>query len=60
MKNDESQASFSDLADERFLIGDPEEVAESIRQYERELDVDHLALRVHWPGMEHHKTIECI
>lgn len=55
-----SPASFSDLATERFLIGDPEKLAESIRRYDRDLEVEHLALRVHWPGMSHDHSVKCI
>jgi len=52
--------SFADLARDRFLLGTPAEVAAEAERYREELDASHLVLRVHWPGMEAERALECI
>ena len=42
---------FDDLARDRFLIGDPEDVVSEIRRYEADLGVTHMIFRLQWPGM---------
>ena len=44
---------FDELARDRFLIGNPEEVVREIQRYRDELGVNHLNIRVQWPGMPH-------
>ena len=44
---------FDQLARDRFLLGDPEEVVREIQRYRDELGVNHLNIRVQWPGMPH-------
>ena len=44
---------FDQLARDRFLIGNPEEVVSEIRRYRDELGVNHLNFRLQWPGMPH-------
>ena len=44
---------FDQLARDRFLIGNPEEVVREIQRYRDELGVNHLNIRVQWPGMPH-------
>ncbi len=51
---------FEELADDRFLLGTPEEVCEQIERYEAELDADYMLPRLHWPGMDHDVAVECI
>lgn len=51
---------FADLAEDRFLIGTPEDVAAEAERYEEELDVSHLVLRVQWPGLPYDDAVECI
>lgn len=43
---------FETLADERFLIGTPDDVVSKIREYRARYDVDYLVLRSYWPGMD--------
>lgn len=44
---------FDELARDRFLIGNPEEVVREIQRYRDELGVNHLNFRLQWPGMPH-------
>jgi alkanesulfonate monooxygenase SsuD/methylene tetrahydromethanopterin reductase-like flavin-dependent oxidoreductase (luciferase family) len=59
---DESELSspFEELARDRFLLGTPAEVCEQVERYDHHLDLSHLVVRVHWPGMEHDSARECI
>lgn len=50
---DSLAANFDRLAEDRFLIGSPADVADEVRRYEAELDVNTLIFRVQWPGMPH-------
>ena len=51
---------FDDLAEDRFVLGTPEEACEAIERYESELDVDQVVLRVAWPGLDNERALECI
>lgn len=42
---------FDELADDRFLIGSPATIAAEIERYQSRLGIDHLLIRVQWPGM---------
>lgn len=57
---DDLHRGFDDLAEDRFVIGTPEEAAAQIERYEEELDADSVVLRVSWPGMPAERTRECI
>jgi alkanesulfonate monooxygenase SsuD/methylene tetrahydromethanopterin reductase-like flavin-dependent oxidoreductase (luciferase family) len=59
-ESDELSLPFEELARDRFLLGTPAEVCESIERYERELNASHLVVRVHWPGMPFERSLECI
>ncbi len=52
--------SFDELAQDRFIIGTPTEMAAEIERYQAELDPSHLILRVQWPGLSHERARECI
>jgi alkanesulfonate monooxygenase SsuD/methylene tetrahydromethanopterin reductase-like flavin-dependent oxidoreductase (luciferase family) len=52
--------SFDELAEDRFLIGTPEDVAAELERYEEEVGVDHTLFRVKWPGMDSATACECI
>jgi alkanesulfonate monooxygenase SsuD/methylene tetrahydromethanopterin reductase-like flavin-dependent oxidoreductase (luciferase family) len=41
---------FEQLAEDRFILGDPDECAREIRRF-AELGVDRMHLRMNWPGM---------
>lgn len=51
--------SFESLAEDRFLLGTPAEVCAEVERY-RDLDASHLVCRVHWPGMDTERAVECI
>jgi alkanesulfonate monooxygenase SsuD/methylene tetrahydromethanopterin reductase-like flavin-dependent oxidoreductase (luciferase family) len=42
---------FDELADDRFVIGDPEMCAQELVRHHDELGVNHFIFRVQWPGM---------
>ena len=52
--------TFDELAEDRFLIGTPAEVAAELERYEAELDVDRTLFRLKWPGMDSETACECI
>lgn len=41
------------LGKDRFIVGDPDTVADQIQYYQREFGVDHLIMRLFFPGMPH-------
>jgi alkanesulfonate monooxygenase SsuD/methylene tetrahydromethanopterin reductase-like flavin-dependent oxidoreductase (luciferase family) len=51
---------FDELAEDRFLLGTPEEVAAEVERYEEELNASHVVFRCHWPGLDYERTRECI
>ena len=51
---------FDDLARDRFLIGDPEDVVSELRRYEADLGVTHMIFRLQWPGMPHSEAMRQI
>lgn len=44
---------FETLAKDRFLLGDPAQIVEEVRQYQEGLGVDYMVFRIQWPGMPH-------
>ena len=51
---------YEELAADRFLLGSPDDVAEDIQRYGRELGVDYMIFRMQWPGMGHRQCMEQI
>ena len=51
---------FDDLAEDRFLLGTPEEVCEAIETYRETLEPSHMVCRVQWPGLSYERARECI
>ena len=51
---------YEELAADRFLLGSPDDVAEDIQRYGRELGVDYMIFRMQWPGMSHRQCMEQI
>ncbi|QLG49999.1 LLM class flavin-dependent oxidoreductase [Natrinema halophilum] len=47
----DSVEDFEELADDRFIFGTPEEVAEQIEEMRDRFPLDHLAVRFHHSGM---------
>ena len=53
-------ASFEELARDRFILGDPVRVAEEIARYRERLGVTTMIFRLQWPGMDHEKVMRSI
>jgi alkanesulfonate monooxygenase SsuD/methylene tetrahydromethanopterin reductase-like flavin-dependent oxidoreductase (luciferase family) len=51
--------NFDRFAAERFVIGDEAQVLDTIERY-RALGIDHLLLRVQWPGLGQAKALQSI
>jgi alkanesulfonate monooxygenase SsuD/methylene tetrahydromethanopterin reductase-like flavin-dependent oxidoreductase (luciferase family) len=49
---DSLDSGLDDLIKDRFLIGSPDEVTESIVAMARTTGVNHLIMSMHWPGMD--------
>lgn len=56
---DDEQA-FAELARDRFVIGDPDDVAAGLLHQHREVGITHLAMRVAWPGSDQADTMACL
>lgn len=50
---DDLRQPFDELAEDRFVLGTPAEVADEIMRYEEELDANYIIVRSHWPGMDY-------
>ena len=51
---------FDELAEDRFVLGTPEEVCAELERYEEELDAEMAVLRVAWPGLPVEDAVECV
>ena len=51
---------FEELAEDRFLLGTPEEVCAAVERYEEELNAEYMVPRLHWPGMDYDLAVECL
>jgi alkanesulfonate monooxygenase SsuD/methylene tetrahydromethanopterin reductase-like flavin-dependent oxidoreductase (luciferase family) len=51
---------FTELARDRFIIGDPARVTEEIMRYEARLGVTTLIFRVQWPGLDQERVLRSI
>jgi len=51
-EGDALDLAINDLIKDRFLIGSPEEVTESIVKMARQTGINHLIMSMHWPGMD--------
>ncbi len=56
----EGEEAFGELAEDRFVIGDPDEVAKGLVHQHRAVGVSHLAMRLAWPGSPQEHATECI
>ena len=52
-----TQMPFEDFVRDRFIIGDATFVKEEVARYRDALGVDHLIMRVQWPGLEQDKAL---
>ncbi|WP_435361701.1 LLM class flavin-dependent oxidoreductase [Haloarchaeobius sp. DFWS5] len=58
MDEHDVEVDWSEL-DEKFVIGSPEECVEQFREYE-DLGVDHVLVRVQFPGQPQEPTMTCL
>lgn len=56
----ESASSFEELARDRFIIGDPDQVITELYRYQNELEVDYVVARLSYHGMHHGDTAKAI
>ncbi len=52
--------AFADLADNRFVIGNPDDVVAGLLRQHRQVGITHVAMRVAWPGSDPAHALECI
>jgi alkanesulfonate monooxygenase SsuD/methylene tetrahydromethanopterin reductase-like flavin-dependent oxidoreductase (luciferase family) len=50
-EDDSWSENFAELTRDRFVIGDPEEVVDTLSSYRDGMGVTDLSLRLCWPGM---------
>ena len=50
----------TELARDRFIIGDATFVKEEIARYREALGIDHFMMRCHWPGLDFEKALGSI
>ena len=48
---------FDEFSADRFIVGDAHAVRDELQRYAQTLGVDHLLLRVEWPGLEHAEAL---
>jgi alkanesulfonate monooxygenase SsuD/methylene tetrahydromethanopterin reductase-like flavin-dependent oxidoreductase (luciferase family) len=53
-------ASFEQLARDRFLVGDPARIVEEIARYRERLGVTMMIFRLQWPGMDQERVLRSI
>ncbi|MFT5530756.1 MAG: alkanesulfonate monooxygenase SsuD [Candidatus Poriferisodalaceae bacterium] len=51
---------FAGLAENRFVIGNPDEVIEGLIHQHREIGISHLSMRIAWPGSDPAHAEECL
>ena len=49
---------LSELAVDRFVIGSPSKCVEDLSRFVEKLGVNHIILRMSWPGMKHTSVVE--
>lgn len=55
-----AQMPFEDFVRERFIIGDAESVKDQVAEYRDALGVDHMIMRVQWPGLPQEAALASI
>ena len=43
---------------DRFFIGSPDDVAEQIIKFNKQLGMNHIVMSLHWPGLEVSQSME--
>ena len=51
---------YRDLAQDRFLLGSPDDVVSELTRYNAELGVNMMIFRMQWPGMPHEQVLKQI
>jgi probable F420-dependent oxidoreductase len=51
---------FAGLAEDRFVIGNPDDVVAGLLEQHHKVGVTHLAMRLAWPGSKQSDAMECI
>jgi alkanesulfonate monooxygenase SsuD/methylene tetrahydromethanopterin reductase-like flavin-dependent oxidoreductase (luciferase family) len=54
------EVPFDTLAQDRFILGDPDDCIAQIRVHQEQLGITHMTFRVHWPGMPHAQVMRTI
>ena len=54
------EEQFSELAKDRFVVGDPDEVVAGLVAQHQEVGLTHLTMRLTWPGSDPDHAMECI
>ncbi len=52
--------SFEELAEGRYIVGDPKTCIEELHRYFKELGPAHVSFRMTWPGMKHSAAMNSI
>ena len=52
--------NFDSLAEDRFILGSPQDVIDGIEHRSEVLGCNHFIFRLGWPGMEHEKVMRVI
>ena len=52
--------TFDDFVTDRFIIGDEAGVIDELQRYRDALGIDHMLLRLQWPGLEQAAVIDAI
>ncbi len=51
---------FDEYSADRFIVGDAHAAHDELQRYAETLGVEHLLVRVEWPGLEHREALENI
>lgn len=57
---DELGQPFEELLQDRFFIGSPDDVAEQIIKFNKTIDMNHIVMSMHWPGLEASRSMESL
>ncbi|MGH7933775.1 MAG: LLM class flavin-dependent oxidoreductase [Candidatus Binataceae bacterium] len=58
--NESFRVDFDELARDRFILGNPEDVIEQLEHRIERLETNFFTFRVGWPGMENYKQLKVI
>ena len=55
-----SECAFERFLEDRFLVGDPDQVFDGIKRYQEEAGVNHIICRMSFPGLAHANVLRSI